>query len=71
MPEQSNVSVSVEEGVPRVTARLVFPGPVVLGVVTSTGPAAGQVSYRRLYATLGGDTSPGSTTGTAVVPELN
>ncbi len=66
----NHISVAAENEIPKVTTRLIFPGPVVLGTITSTSVASGTVSYRRLYATAGGDTTTDSTTGSAVIPIL-
>ncbi len=73
MPEtnSNNITLSVNDGTPTVTAHLEFPGPVVLGVVTSYNATSGTVSYNRLYTTSGGDTATGDSTGTAVLPILH
>lgn len=67
----NHISVGTLDSAPKVTTRLIFPGPVVLGTITSSSSVtSGTVSYRRLYATAGGDTTSDSATGSAVIPIL-
>ena len=67
----NHITVATQDSTPKVSTRLIFPGPVVLGTITSsTSVTSGTVSYRRLYASAGGDTTSDSTTGSAVIPIL-
>ena len=66
----NHITVATRDSTPKVTTRLIFPGPVVLGRITSTSVSSGTVNYVRLYATEGGDTTSDGSTGSAVLPIL-